>query len=379
MSSNLRIVLIGPVYPYRGGIAHFTTLLARTLEQTFQSIFVISFKRQYPAWLYPGKSDKDPSQQYIKIPAEFTLDPLYLWTWKKTARQILNYRPDGVIVSWWTTFWAPAYAYLCHQLQKEGIPVIYLIHNVLPHETRLWDRWMAKLALNHGNAFIVQSVQEQTTLQDLIPHAQIKLSPHPIYTQFNAGTISRNEARKKLHLTIEDRVALFFGLIRPYKGLQNAIQAIAQLRESGIRVVLLIAGEIWGNKQEYMDQVERLGIADQVIFDDRYIPNEEVGIFFSAADVFLAPYRSSTQSGVAKIAIAFGLPLVVTGSVAHGIDGGYPALFVVPSEDSLELANAIEKALNQKTSEVFTDFSTTAPGWDQLAQAITELVENLRS
>jgi glycosyltransferase involved in cell wall biosynthesis len=284
-----------------------------------------------------------------------------------------------VIVSWWTTFWAPAYGYLCRQLQKEGIPVIYLIHNVLPHETRPWDRWMAKLALNQGNAFIVQSVQEQTTLQDLIPHARIILSPHPIYTQFNAGSISRNEAREKLHLTIEDRVALFFGIIRPYKGLQNAIQAIAQMRESGKRVILLIAGEIWGSKHEYMDQVQRLGIADQVVFDDRYIPNEEVSIFFSAADVFLAPYRSSTQSGVSKIAMAFGLPLVVTSTVAQGIGGDYPGLFVVPSEDSLELANAIEKALNQKMSEVITDFSTIDSGWDQLAQAITELVATLKS
>jgi len=379
MSSKLRIVLIGPVYPYRGGIAHFTSLLSRALEQIHQSIAVISFKRQYPAWLYPGKSDRDPSQLPIEVSADYSLDPLLPWTWKRTASKIHGFKPDGVVVSWWTTFWAPAYGYLCWQIQKKGIPVIYLIHNILPHEVRPWDRWLAKIALKRGNAFIVQSTLEQDNLQALIPHAKIRLSPHPVYTVFNAGSITRSEARQKLKLTEVDRVALFFGIIRPYKGLQDALQAIAQLRESGKRVILLVVGEIWGNKQEYLNQVHKSGISDQVVFEDRYIPNEDVGLYFSAADVFLAPYRSSTQSGAVKIAMAFGLPLVVSNAVADGIAQGYPSLYVVQSEDVLELTKAIENALQQSTNEFIPKYPSIDQGWDRLARTIVEWIGSLKS
>ena len=142
----MKISMIGPVYPYRGGIAHYTALLAQALLQSGHDLQMISFERQYPAFLYPGESDKDPSANAIHIPARYLLDPLYPWTWQRAVREIRAAGPQLVLFHWWSTFWGPAYAALSHTLRR-STPVVFLIHNVFPHEIKPWDRGLASLAL----------------------------------------------------------------------------------------------------------------------------------------------------------------------------------------------------------------------------------------
>ena len=160
----MRIVLINPIYPYRGGVAYQTTLLERSLRANNHEVLVISFQRQYPCWLYPGSSDQDPSKCTLRSEAEFLLDPIYPWTWYKTRQRIKEFFPHQVVFQWWTTFWAISFANLSAYCRRNRIHVAFILHNVQPHEQRLWDAWLVRSALQNGNTIIAQNPTEARRL-----------------------------------------------------------------------------------------------------------------------------------------------------------------------------------------------------------------------
>jgi len=365
----LKIVLIGPVYPYRGGIAHYTTLIAKALLASKHEVKVISFKRQYPKWLYPGQDDHDPSREPITVDANFLLDPLYPWTWRKAIKQIIKDSPDLVLIQWWTTFWAFAYAPIAGALKRMGIRVGYLIHNVIPHEARLWDRFLAKMALGKGDIFVVQSSGQRETLQRLIPNARIELVEHPIYDMFAVQKIDKKSARRKLGLPEDLPLILFFGIVRPYKGLTLLVDALGQLFSEGFQAGLYIAGEFWEDVQKYQDQIKRLNLSDKVWIDNRYIPNEEVAIIFSAADVFVAPYISGTQSGAVKMALGFGLPVIASEIVASD-----QSFYHSTAAKVIDIAdcNALKEALREWLSGNWKPQQSQPlqDGWESLVEKV---------
>jgi glycosyltransferase involved in cell wall biosynthesis len=368
----MKISLVGPVYPYRGGIAHFTTTLSQKLVEAGHSLQTISFKRQYPAWLYPGQSDKDPSLAHDQVPALFTLDPLYFWTWFRAARQIQAFQPDLVVIAWWTTFWAPAFAVLARWLRAKNIRVVFLIHNVMPHETRFWDRWLARFALASTNRYIVQAEREADRLRSLLPGAKIVITPHPVYRMQVEQCISKAEARSKLGLASADRVILFFGMVRPYKGLRYLLQALAILKSKGIHTHLLVAGEFWESASEYQQLIERLEISGCVHIYNRYIPNEEIPIFFRAADLFAAPYIDATQSGSAKLALGYALPMVVTRCIVDQTLAGRKDVWQVEEANVESLASAVSAALEQGPSDR-DPVSENLDDWHRIVQVIEGL------
>jgi len=340
----MRISLIGPVYPYRGGIAHHTAMLDSALRESGHDTQVISFRRQFPNWLYPGKSDKDPSKRPIQagVNSEYIIDPFYPWTWKECSDQISAFQPDLIVIQWWTTFWAVPFGMIANNLRKRGFLVVFIIHNVFPHEARFWDKWLTEMALGKGDHFVVQSPQEEQRLTLFMPEADVHLCQIPVYSLFLNGKISQKEARRKLDLPLDVSVLLFFGIVRPYKGLATLIDALALLSREGIQPLLVIAGEFWDDKAQYLDQIEKHQIADQLIINDRYVPDEEVSVYFSAADVMVAPYTQGTQSAVAVSAMGFGLPLIVSEQIADGFI--YPKddfIYVVPAGDAQALADTI--------------------------------------
>lgn len=373
----MKITLIGPIYPYRGGIAHHTTRLAVALEKAGHSIQIISFRRQYPKWLYPGKTDKDPSRKPLWHPqnTQYVLDPILLNTWLQSIWEINRFSPDRVVIQWWTTFWAPAYSVLTHFLQKR-YSVTFIIHNVTPHEEHFWDPYLAKLALQEGSHFIVHTKREQKRLERILPHHCITLTPHPTYDIFKENSISKEQARKLLDLPAghDHPVALFFGLVRPYKGLRYAIETIAYLHKQNMDVFLLVAGEFWEDENLYRDLIQKLGIAHLVKIDNRYIPNEEIATYFSAADVFLAPYVGGTQSGALRLAMGFGLPLVASNTIftMSDIPPGYPAQ-IVPTGDIRALAKAIQAKWNVPHTPAKATLSMA--NWDTLAKVILRGVQ----
>jgi glycosyltransferase involved in cell wall biosynthesis len=339
------------------------------------TVQTISFKRQYPKWLYPGISDKDPSQNVHQIDANYVLDPINPFTWWNAANQIAKQKPDLVLIQWWTTFWAPAFAWLSADLRRRKLKVDFIIHNVFPHEQRFYDPWLAKMALSHGRAFIALSEKEQQKLLRLLPGRFVKVCQHPIYTWLNDRKLPKEEARRKLGFPLDRPLLLFFGIVRPYKGLQYLIASMAILKDINIehQPILLVAGEIWGDKLAYREQINRLGLSDCVYLDDRYVPDEEVAVMFSAADMLVAPYVDGTQSGAAELALGFGLPLIMTDIIAEGISKEkLPYIQVVNAGDAKAFAQAIQHVISD-SRESNTKLVSADDDWKRLVNTIEDL------
>jgi glycosyltransferase involved in cell wall biosynthesis len=371
---SMRVTIIGPVYPYRGGIAHYTAQLAQSLGDAGHSVHTISFKRQYPAWLYPGASDRDPSRNALRVEADYLLDPLYPWTWMQTSQLIARQQPDLVVMQWWTTFWAPAYAWLAAALRRKGVRVVFIIHNVYPHEPRFFDRALAGLALKQGSAFVAQTMRERERLLALLPGRRVELCTLPVYSVLAGQCIPRAEARRILAVEEKTPLLLFFGIIRPYKGLKVLLEALAQLSEADQYPNLLVAGEIWEEKDSYRQLIMRLGLEKRVRLEDRYVPDEEAAVMFSAADMLVAPYLDGTQSGAAGMALGCGLPMVVSEVVAAGIaPENQRNVRVVPAGDVQALAEAIRQMLRQSRDEERAE--PAADDWWRLVSTLEALIE----
>lgn len=380
----MRFALVGPVYPFRGGIAHYTTLLFRALGKGGHQVLMISFKRQYPQRLFPGRSDRDPSQTPLTAEdAKYWLDSLNPLTWLTTAWHVRQYQPEAVILQWWTTFWAPVWFILgmLHRLLLP-CPLIYLCHNVRPHEAHRWDLWLTRQALRWGTHFITQSAPEKEQLLALLPRARVRVCPHPVYDMLAHQRIGREEARRRLGLPVDVPILLFFGIVREYKGLNDLLEALPHIQRRLGQVCLIVAGEFWDAKHRYLDAIRRLGTARSVLVEDRYIPNEEVGVYFSAADLLVAPYRQVTGSGAIQMARGFGLPVVTTQVAAEAVAVDTEMDQLVPPADPQALAAAVarhfEDDLKNKLQQE-TPPAREQTSWAALVSAIEALVQNDRS
>ncbi len=346
----MNFTVIGPVYPYRGGIAHYTAQLIVALNKAGHNVQAISFKRQYPDWLYPGKSDKDPSRINWQIDAHYLLDPINPLTWWSTVEIINQQRPILVVFQWWTTFWAPAFACLGLLLRRKNIKIGYIIHNVLPHEQRFFDPFLAKMALSRGHVFLAQTEREKKKLLQLLPGRHVKVCNLPTYSFLADRKLPKEEARQKMRVPLSRPLILFFGIVRPYKGLKYLIDSIAILKSNNPKNLLfmIVAGEIWEDKAAYQKQIESLNLTDYIRLDDRYVPDEEAAVMFSAADVFVAPYIDGTQSAAVGMALGFDLPIVATDVVADGIsEENRQYIRVVKAGDAEILAEAIQQAISE--------------------------------
>ncbi len=365
----MKIVLVGPVHPLRGGIAHYTALLARALTAQGHTVLVVSFRRLYPRWLYPGDSDRDPSAQPWRVEAEYLLDTLWPPSWWQAAARIRRFGPDLVVLQWWTTFLAPAWWVLARGLRRAGLRVAFLIHNVLPHEPRRGDAVLTRRVLGQGQAFLVQTEAERGRLAALLPQARAVVATLPVFGGFADSAVPRADARRRLGLPAAAGVILFFGIVRPYKGLGVLLEALAQLHRAGQPAHLLVAGEFWEDRRGYEQTIKRLGLGAFVRLTGRYVPNEEVGLYFSAADVFAAPYVGGTQSAAVKVALAFGLPVVTTRAADVA---GQPGHRVVAPGDAAALADALH-AMLQSSPPPPRLMPNADAGWDALAAAVAGL------
>ena len=370
----MRIVLVGSAWPLRGGIAHYVALLARSLESAGHQVKVVSFSRQYPSLLFPGKTQQDSGDEPLRVDSEALIDTINPLSWFKAAKAIAEWKPDLVAFKYWMPFFAPAYGTIVRRLKARGIPSVYILDNVVPHEGRPGDSALTKYALSSVKGFIAQSKSVREDLLKFRPQAVCLDVPHPVYSIFPEGK-NRTEARRSLGVSA-DQVILFFGFIRGYKGLLNLFDALSLIPASR-SLQLLVGGEFYEDDAPYRKKIETLGIQDRVILHDRYIPNEEVGDFFNAANLVVLPYNSATQSGIIQIAFNYDKPVITTDV------GGLPEVVragelgeVVPAGDPQALAQAIETYFDRGDENAYSTAVAKEKqkySWQALVDALQKL------
>jgi glycosyltransferase involved in cell wall biosynthesis len=340
LQPKLRFCLIGPAYPYRGGISHYNTCLAIELAKR-HDVHSINYSRLYPDFLFPGKTQYDESSSPLKAPSIRLIDSVNPLTWVRTAFHITRRKPDVVLVQWWHPFFAPAIFTICLLIKlMTRTRILFLCHNVVPHETSIIDRFLSGIAFSIADSFIVQSGEDMANLLRMKKRSRAALNPHPLYDFFKKSGLGREEAKREIG-TVEERLILFFGYIRPYKGLSFLIEAMPEIREK-TGAGLMVVGEFYEPMEQYLESARERGMDEVITFVDRYVGNEEVEAFFTASDLVVLPYISATQSGIVQIAISFDRPVIVTdvGGLPEVVSEGKTG-FIVPPSDAGAIARAV--------------------------------------
>ena len=358
----MKAAIVGPVFPFRAGIAYCTTRLAEELGAD-----VVSFSRQFPKRFYPGGDDIDPTLP--RADADFIIDVMNPLTWLRAGWRLRRY--DAVIFVWWVWLFAPAYLTMIALLWRRT-RVILQCHNVGDKEPAAWKRWLTNRVLRRGDALVVHAQSEAREAWTRSGGRQVVKTFLPVH-ELGGAIPSRTEARATLGITTPN-VALFFGHVRPFKGLDIALRAWRELKSD---VLLVVAGEAWWEKaDEYRELAD--AVKGNVRFDFRFIPDSEIATFFAAADVVLAPYRIEAQSGVALTAFHFARPVIATtvGGLPEIIDGSNGIL--IPPEDPAALASAIDEfftARDRAAMEQAAAASARRYSWPEYAAVFKALVD----
>ena len=372
----MKITILSPFYPYRGGIAEFSNLLYGALREQGHELQALTFTTMYPSCLFPGKTQYVQGHSTFEhIDAKRVLSSVNPLSYLRTARQIRSFEPDLVIVSYWLTFFIPAYAAVLRLLGKRT-KTITLFHNVISHEPRIFDKFLTKKFIKKSTAALVLSDAVKNDLLSLAPRAKHLCSPHPLYNHFGSAE-DKLQSQLKLGLNPNKKTLLFFGLIRDYKGLDLLIDAFGQLPPD---YQLLIAGEPYGSFEKYEKQIAALSNAQDVHTEARYIGDEEVPLFFSAADACILPYRSATQSGITSISYHFNLPMVATnvGGLQENIRDGENGIITDPTANGI--ASGITRFFAEGNQERFAQNIAQLKkelSWGALAKAIVDFSRTL--
>lgn len=369
-----RIVLVGPVYPFKGGISHYTGLLYRALAEKYETIMV-SYKMQYPKFLFK-KEQRDYSNDRFKIEdTKYWLNTANPFNIIATACKINRCKPDMVVIQWWHPYFAPCYYILTRLLRHTK--VVFVCHNVFPHERFPMDRLLTKWTLKGGDGFVLHSRSDAEELLSIQKDAEYRVAVHPTYNAFKIADMSKQEARQKLGYAEDVKLLLFFGFVRPYKGLKYLLEAMPAVLRSGENVRLLVVGEFGSDRQEYMDQIRNLGIGHAVECHEGYIPDVDVEPFFAACDVVVLPYESATQSGIVQIAYGFEKPVIATevgglpDVVLHGKTGT-----LVRACDAEALAAGIVEFLAAEDKDIYAENIRAEAhkySWDRLRETLESL------
>lgn len=336
----MKIAMIGPVHPYKGGIAHYTDLLCRALREDGNEVQLYSFKFQYPKLLYKKPQKDMKSSGFGTNDADFCIHTLNPFNWIRVAGRIKKQKPELIILQWWHPYFAPCFWSICKLLRREKI--LFVCHNVFPHERFPLDRLLTKWTLGCGRYFITQSKMDARDLLSVKHDAVYRVTPHPTYGMFCKQGMSMSKAREQLKIDQGQRVLLFFGFVRKYKGLQYLLEAMKLLKERDFKVQLWVVGDFGEDKDEYVEQIRRFKIEDQVQMVEGYVPDDEVEKYFAASDLVVLPYLSATQSGIVQIAFGFEKPVLVTevGGLPDVVTNGKTGYVVEPRSAEM-IAEAI--------------------------------------
>jgi len=391
-----KVVIIGSAHPFRGGgVTTFNHRLAKEFNQLDYPCEIYSFSLQYPSFLFPGKTQytTDPAPPGLVIHSVInSLNPI---NWIRIGNRLKKEKPDIIVVRYWLPFMGPCFGTILRRVQKNKYTkIICIADNVIPHEKRPGDKVFTKYFLKSCDAFITMSEKVMNDLKSFEPNKPAKLVAHPLYDIFGSA-VSKTAARDHLGLAQNEKIILFFGFIRKYKGLDLLLEAISILNQPNIKhpaspasggiavttsnIKLLIAGEFYENEKTYYEQIDKLGIREQVILRTGFIPDNEVPFYLCSVDAVIQPYRNATQSGVTPLAYHFKKPMIVTNV------GGLPAMVshersgLVAEPDPASIARAILKfyELGEEYFTTHLGLENEKYSWTVMVNTIVQLAKTL--
>ena len=335
-----KVVIIGPAHPLRGGLATFNQRLAKEFITEGHDCSIYSFSLQYPAFIFPGTTQytDEPAPENLTI--RTVINSVNPFNWIKVGNRLKKERPDIIIVRFWLPLMGPALGTILRRVRKnKHTKIVCIADNVIPHEKRFGDKPFTKYFLKSCDAFITMSEKVLGDLPQFAAGKPAQFIPHPLYDNFGEK-ISKEAARLQLAIGNEQKLVLFFGFIRKYKGLDILLDAIKILKDSKLQIAnckLLIAGEFYEDRKAYDEQIKQLDIADNLILKTDFIPDSEVKYYLCAADVVVQPYRNATQSGVTPLAYHFEVPMIVTnvGGLPSLVPDGKVGLIAEPNAESI--------------------------------------------
>jgi D-inositol-3-phosphate glycosyltransferase len=376
----MKITIIGPAYPYRGGIALFSNRLAESLSAAGHEVNIVTFKMQYPGFLFPGKSQFVPEQNGTDLTISREINSINPFNWIKVGNQLSKEKPDLVIFKYWMPFMAPCFGTIAKQIKKNGTTkIIALVHNLIPHEKRIGDKGLTQFFIKKMDGFIAMSKSVLKDIEKFDASKQKMLSPHPLYDNFGEAK-SREEALKAIGLDTQCNYLLFFGIVRKYKGLDILLSAFADKNLNNGKLKLIVAGEFYDDNAEYLDIIKKHKLEDNVILRSTFIPDAEVVNYFCAADIIVQPYRNATQSGVTQIAYHFNKPMLVTdvGGLREIVPHNKVGYVVEPNK------NDVAKALNDfyqnnRAAEFIAGVTEEKKkySWQKMVDTINTLYQNV--
>lgn len=378
MVSSKKIIIIGPAHPLRGGgMSTFNERLAKALLQAGHTVSIYTFSLQYPSFLFPGTSQYSTEPAPAGLDIKVLINSINPFNWIKVGNIIRKERPDIIVVRYWLPFMGPCFGTILRIAKKNHhSKVVCIADNVIPHEKRAGDKAFTKYFIKPVDAFITMSekvLDDLKLFNNTKPAAYI---PHPLYDNFGEK-IPKETARKNLGISVDEKIILFFGFIRKYKGLDILLDAMALLKDKMPDLKLLIAGEFYDDKKQYEEQIIRLGLKDRLILKTVFIADNEIKNYLCAADLVVQPYRNATQSGVTPLAYHFEIPMIVTnvGGLAAMVPHDKVGLVAEPT--AIAIAENIELYFKKGEAWFLPHLREEKKkySWDVMLNGITNIIQ----
>ena len=348
MNNNLKIVSIGPYSPFRGGISDFNHHLVTQLKNS-HDVTILNFKKLYPKIFFPGKSqyknNVSNNNSSIRI-----LNPLNIFSWRKAIKKINELNTDIIIFSYWHPFFSIMYSYIAKRINTKKI--YFLIHNAKSHQNFPFQNFFQKKMLKEGTHLVVMNQNEMKRIKRYNLEAEIINSFHPIY-EIDYNIDDRERFKSNLGLKSEPTI-LFFGLIRPYKGLDILINAVNRLKIKIPDLKVFIVGEPYTDLSNYLNKIKEYGLESSFIIHPKFVSKEELSKYFLSSDLIVLPYKQATQSGILSLSMNFNLPAIVSskGGLKDYIIEKETGYIVDPNED--EVALSIHSFFNNNMYDIMT-------------------------
>ena len=420
-----KIVCFGPGPKFKGGISNYNTSLAKTLDKDPENdVHIVSWTNQYPSIIpreFVDKSSKSDFLEGTRIQVKYLTNYNNPLSWKETARYIASLNPDKVIFQWAISIQGIPMGSIAKWLRKNSsAEVIFDLHFVVQKEGSTIDERLTKMGIKHADTYITHAYKTVKELQALFPQMDMLVNEngtrtekngqrsviklfHPVYDLYQPDPDFDVEAFKK-QLGLKKNVFLFFGFIRKYKGLHNAIKAFKKVAEQRDDVSFLICGEeFWAtldtskfstklkrflfgiaqalflkNKESEQDYrplqlVDELNLSDSVVVKNEFVANEDVHKYFQVSDCSILYYLTATPSGVESLTYNFELPILATnvGHFPETIKDGFNG-YLADEEDIESMAEQMLKFLEKPLPAENVSKAAEYMSWENYVKAILQ-------